>query len=534
MKKEKKLAIALIDTGVNLKKDNIQHFLYKDNNFIKTMDIQTNDYHGTYCAVKIFEINKNVELIDICIADNNLITEEKIIKGIQLSCNLQVDIINISLKLEKCSNKLYEICKYAVDEKDIIIVAANDKSICYPACIPEVISVEINDQDQEIIYKNNLLVSVKKTESIFCLENKQIISLEPSESIATAFISGKFAYYLEKDLLDSNVDSIKSLFSIDLHKKKDIIRIELPLSYVVLQGNSLNFNDYVGIMNKSIKGEYILEGSNNILDADNGLLEINGYDYMRRQITSLNKCNKIYTLGSFLCEEGCSLNKFLLEHGSEYKQFMYNITRPIFMIASFGVNSGKFNLQVELYKQLVSKAIACEAITYNPLGVIFDFYVYKYPEKIILPDILYSINNDIASITEKNNSELLMINVPGTIEKISKYNSDFGDLFNIYLRSLDIDILILCVNVKIPPTIIFDKLNKIKEEVSKIFIYVNNKAIDEMSFESSEGFKTYPIGNKDVIEYVKSLREILEDEYLYIYDDLISGKLLEHILSLYG
>lgn len=183
------------------------------------------------------------------------------------------------------------------------------------------------------------------------------------------------------------------------------------------------------------------------------------------------------------------------------------------MIANFGVNSGKFNLQVELYKQLVSKAIVCEAITYNPLGVIFDFYVYKYPEKIILPDILYSINNDIASITEK---KFGMINVPGTIEKISKYNSDFVDLFNIYLRSLDIDILILGVNIKIPPTIIFDKLNKIKEEVSKIFIYVNNKAIDEMSSESSEGFKTYPIGNKEVIEYVKSLRKILEDEYVYI------------------
>ena len=70
------VTVTIIDTGVMFDKENIIHYKYQNGEIIHCATNASDLIHGTSCADAILHLAPNVKMNDICVYENDVITEK--------------------------------------------------------------------------------------------------------------------------------------------------------------------------------------------------------------------------------------------------------------------------------------------------------------------------------------------------------------------------------------------------------------------------------------------------------------------------
>lgn len=180
--------VAVLDTGCNLKNKNIIEAI---NTLSNSNDVSDTDNHGTCMVSKILELNKNISVIPIKIAENSTgITEDAFSTGIKKAIELKVDIINISIGAKTDYRSIKSAIKSAIGNNIIVVAAAGNfgGDLLYPAKYDKVISVMARDINNIDLSFNGKSINKKSFsapgEHILC--NDQYLT---GTSIATTYIT---------------------------------------------------------------------------------------------------------------------------------------------------------------------------------------------------------------------------------------------------------------------------------------------------------------------------------------------------------
>jgi len=533
--------IALIDSGILEELEEI------NNSKIKRKVKKTiRDMHGTFCAIQIFRNAKNAEVYDLNVVNqNNEICESDLIAAIQFAVAQKVDIINISLKLKKFSEDLYKACQIAV-QNGIIILAASDNDLSFPADFKQVIKITAQNQDVDILSVDNNCISIKNFD-FKCTINKEEYTLEPSSSIACAHYAGILACIKESQPIDS-WEMLKYNIFDEMNNDSYLPKIvELQNSTIVI-----NNSDHTQLLsrfhkniNRNIIGYYdIIEkkffdfqgGQLHQKDFKN-ILEICPLEYERQSLLDQSIFNN---LNQYMC--GClqsdkSINKIeLISHNSNKAKYISYVKTPVIFIAGVGVSSQKFEIQLTLFNEFKERDINSKNITYNPLGILYDFYTYEYPKEIVVPNIVFSINNDLYELSKMSDTDIIIANIAGGFTPLNAHNlNDFGSLFYSYIKAVDIDVLILTINSGINYSSIKKELDKIKlENIPNIFLVLTDLCYDEMLMESAKGVRAIAIDSESQHNAYKLAQNALNDYHIITMEDVRKGKLSDSILKLYS
>lgn len=210
------VAIALIDTGVEILHPEIIHSISTNSENITDLD-----GHGTFCAgilvgsghENIYGIAPQCTLIPIKVPYNNhqvgyvSTFSYFIAEGIKCAVNQGAKVINISFTTLKDSKHIREAVKYAQDKGCLLIAPAgqdNTHQKCYPAAYEGILSVGAINRNNEKLEESNYgdWVSVcapgKNIESIYLNNTTAIMS---GTSIACPYVTGLAAllFSLAKD-----------------------------------------------------------------------------------------------------------------------------------------------------------------------------------------------------------------------------------------------------------------------------------------------------------------------------------------------
>ncbi|MEG0051348.1 MAG: S8 family serine peptidase [Terrisporobacter sp.] len=197
----KKIRVVIIDSGINSNKNDLHKNIIasiqirlKNGKIVFEEKSVSNNIHGTVVATCIKNVCNDIEIIDINILDEKLMSNSKVlISALKYSQNLNPDIVNLSLGTS--SKKYWIILKKIINKiikSNVVVVASvdNDGRTTYPASFKNVIGVKCDNslQVNEINYNNkyfylNGTILYTKSE-----EEKNIKIC--GNSIATAYMTG--------------------------------------------------------------------------------------------------------------------------------------------------------------------------------------------------------------------------------------------------------------------------------------------------------------------------------------------------------
>ena len=212
IKPQKKATIAILDTGVDAKHEDIAA------NYISTKSKYDKDTqgHGTHCAgiagavsnngkgvASFSQGNEFVQITSIPVLNGfGMGTQESIIKGILEAADNKVDVISMSLggRSNPAKQRAYEkAIKYANDAGAIVIVAAgnsNDNAKNYaPANAPGVIAVSAVDEQLKRAKFSNYVTDIKMGVAapgvnIYSTFPKNEYKIFSGTSMAAPYVSG--------------------------------------------------------------------------------------------------------------------------------------------------------------------------------------------------------------------------------------------------------------------------------------------------------------------------------------------------------
>lgn len=215
--------IALVDTGVEIRSENKEHFVTHrgSNNSCDVDNVSNNyygwdfynndptiyddylyDYHGTYIFNIICNIAPEVKILPCKFLEGTVGDAKDAISALEYAISSGASIINCSWSFEKEDKYLYELMK---KNKDVIFICAAgnnrinlDKEKIYPASydLDNVISVAaINNRGE--LYKNsgygNVVTIGAPGEDIWVDLPEKDMAFVSGTSAATAFVSGTVA-----------------------------------------------------------------------------------------------------------------------------------------------------------------------------------------------------------------------------------------------------------------------------------------------------------------------------------------------------
>ncbi|RDU23423.1 S8 family serine peptidase [Anaerosacchariphilus polymeriproducens] len=545
----KNVRIAVLDSGVYLPDSQITHYNIND---VRDGEKKKNIYmdykenmHGTFCASEIRKIAPDAQIIDVNIADDLFsIKEEDIIKAVELCMEIEADIINLSLKMEKFSEKFFEKCQEAYS-KGVFLIASSDGELSYPADFPDVIKVVSSEQDLEIEEVEENFISIKNYEFNCNLFGK-VYKLKSSNSIACAHFSGLLSLILEARPLASNKELARYIFEDVMEDKQDIEQegfVVNEKSVAAMSSDPHILINNLSELNKNIIGYYDMERKlfvnykgEIIPDKDyNEILEINPYEYKRNLLTNKNcfRSKSHVYLGIF---KGQSEKGYLKNHKFGRFHYINYIKKPVIFICSLGYSSSKFELQLELYKGLKEHNIRSENITYNPLGILFGFEVYDYPKNVNIPETIYSINHDLYELSKQESTDLVIANIAGGITQLNTYNrNNFGALFFAYRNAADADIIILTINSGINLDRLERQLAKLElENISKVILVISSQFYSTMQLESYDEVNIIPASANQLQSFYEEVKKRFSKYEVFSYNEVEEGKLTERMVGFYN
>lgn len=556
------IRIALIDTGLSeeyckYKKVNTKHY-YINNGEIVEGYREPADNHAELCAdMVLLDDNPNFELFDICVMNNlEKISESALILGIKKAITERVDIINLSLGCNTYSPELFKVCNEAMENNIAIIAAASHEGeIFYPANFKNVVCVKISKNQQKLFETiDNSTISISDNISIPFLKKEELFST----SFATAYFSGKLGRLLNgypffdkfvilKNKFNLNLsDSLNSIQKLQYEKSEIYKILETSKTAVVfdpcedienfykdnLHPNIVAYYDYQSGSFKS----FSLPNEKNVNFDNIFIINTLSHDtqmVIPSDIQTRFPAQKIFFLGNF--KGVLNDSSLIYTHEMWNSSNLVTLKKPIIMVTGFDCNFNKFDVSAKLFKDFQDNAIKAKVITYNKKGIIYSFDTFEYPNKIIFPDIVGSINNYMNCCEINNDFDLWIINSAGGISFIDNKNrNNFGKLNESYFHAANIDLLIFCIDGFTDKDDLQKYIKKVNAfGVNNIFFVLSENTFDPVSSDSNESFQTYKLSPEKYENYFSKLKNIL-NENLFSINDVKSGKLYNKILSLFN
>jgi len=513
------VTVTIIDTGVTLERENTIHYRY-ENGEIKNCDVKCFDSnHGTICAQMILQSAPGVNLNDICVKENGVITESALICALNFAYhNLESDVICVCLALDDYSVGLAEILKKF--ERTFILASGRKGMLSYPSDLINVIKVYYDSEVSgvEIVSENTIAVNFEEIQS---------------SSLACAYVSGLFSVVLEAKALWQFDDVKKWMFS-DL--SKPILEQDpliLPERFVAFF--PVEYLEYKNQFIDALIGYY----DNDMIARDfdgNRLME--NYKTVHINMDEREKVISPTTVGNYFVGNfinGSLDNRVRLQsHYAIDGDYICDIEQPIIAVASFGHGSSKFDLQLKIHKSISKLGYTVKCSTYNPMGILFkDFVVFEYPEQIICPKVIYSINKFIYELSIDADPDIFILNVGGSIRTINYQNRyNMGMLFETYLKAFKIDIVLLCVTVNVSIDTVLFEIERLKATgIKDVVVVVSDNQYDEATYESFTGMKYFKCSGDKQDAYAESMRMKYDAGLIHKLNDFDSLNITEAIIK---
>jgi hypothetical protein len=147
-------------------------------------------------------------------------------------------------------------------------------------------------------------------------------------------------------------------------------------------------------------------------------------------------------------------------------------------------------------------------ITYNSEGALYGFDVFQYPNQVIFPDIVCSINHYISCLEVHDEVEVFIINVGGGISFINNQNKqNFGKLSESYLHAVNVDIVVLCITNGVDLDDLEFAFQKFQNfGVKYIFLMLSHNAFDSSTLEPVNDLRNCDFFGNFVPFFVKKPR----------------------------
>ena len=546
------IKIAVIDAGIDKTVADesicaVKHFSFYKNKIIEKYKAPTQE-HGTFCFKEILKQNVVFDILDINITnENNELKIENVILGIEKAIELKSDIINVSLGVFKYSVDLFNVCQKAIKNNIVIISAASHTSeISYPSVFKNVVSININKNQKSTIEKvDDSTLSLK-------MSNENFDNYLPSTSIASARFCGLFGKKLNKNPVLDKFIMLKKLYGLKINsgldeiyeitcdkmplyekiKNKKIAIILFPYAELNALINCLRLNNIVAWYNHKNQKFYSFNNNEETNDIDT-VLVVNSSQYeitiSDKLIKSLNNNYEIVYIGKF--KNIKSINTLIYNHNNFNSEALSTLQKPVVLITGLSWELGKFACQTSLAECFLNDNFYMKNLTYNMQGTIYGFDVFEYPNKIVFPDIVCSINKYMYGTESNNDFDGWLIDVGGGmfINNFNKFS--FGKLTEAYFHAANVDILIFYIPPITDPIHLELNIKKANAYgIKKIFFVISQNTFQGSTIKSFDGIRTYSIDSKKYWDIVKYLKENFKAE-IFTHEDVINGFLYEKIID---
>lgn len=506
--KNRKIKIAIIDSGVNYKHPELKD--YKISGItLKVINGKINveddimDYigHGTaifFLLNNQVKLYKNIEIYNIKLFDNQIKLSQNdflLILNYILE-NYNFNLINLSFGIHSCNYKLFHNIFDKFSQRNTIIVSAYDNKgyLSYPAIFNNVIGVSVeenidflkkiycieNSPINIIGYTNIYRVpwidekyNFVKGSSFFCPEvtAKIAISLGNGQDIFTSF-DNKIVY---NKYIDKQIFSFENIAIFPFSKEEKVIACFEKM----INCNSISYFSTAkqGHVGKKIS-DVLHYCSNdkiiyNIKDINfdkidtlvighmDNLSKIENVDYIKTLVEKSLKYNiKYYFFDPIMnnVEQMLKKNNKIYYSPSLNKSLiiprfgkLYKTNIPVVCITGTSSSQGKFTLQLKLRKNLLNANYKIGQIGTEPSSFLFGFDEvfpngYNASINLSIDEIIQLINQQLWKISEKEYN-LILCGLQSGLAPISHANSkSIPIVHQLFLEVIKPDVIVLCIN----------------------------------------------------------------------------------------
>lgn len=543
--------VALVDTGISSEVCSrfldVQTYTYNKNKGVieRCQDAIIYSTHGTSCGKMILAVAPQATVYSINVEDETKdFTEEGIAAAIRFAISEGCRVINLSIGFLSYSDVLFTACKEAYEQNVVVVTsAAHGVSIVFPADFePYTLRVLDNQepfQKEEVkrIDHRTFEVSFEPlTEQHFDKKAEaEMTSVVGGSSLASAYLAGLIALYIESRPFLPQEDLLKELFDRkDIEEKEDVENIPPtiePGSLCTSLATFYDCADYSELVDPNLAGFYYPKTKKRLIfeekeNKGNCLYVINPLAFPRKPLRNTDFEKQVY-IGNFE-DTDCYKGKVL-----HHKEKMLNVNTPVILIVGVGQDCSKFNVQLELRKQLNARGLSNFCMTYNPLGWVFGMEYLNYPAETPFQSIVYSINQHIKEIEDEAEYECFLIDVAGGMFPLSRANTnDFGMLYHAYLNAAPADYVIICSNSGVETDIVMKEILRLRMiGINEIAIVISNLTYDELSVENTK--KTTPhVEDDEVVSLgIEEYRKTFLGFPVLGIQDLKKGLLLDDIIE---
>ncbi len=543
--------VALIDTGISAEvcaqSVDVRTYAYdKNEDRIKeSPDAIIYSDHGTSCGKMILTVAPQATVYSINVEDETKdFTEEGIAAAIRFAVSEGCRVINLSIGFLSYSDVLFTACREAYEQNVVVVTsAAHGVSIVFPADFdPYTLKVLDNQnpfQKEEVkrIDHRTFEVSFEPlTERHYDKDiGAERTSVVGGSSLASAYLAGLIALYIESRPFLSPEDLLKELFDRkgeeDKEEEENVPPTIEPGSLFTSLATFYDCADYPELADPNLAGIFYPRTGKRLMfegkDAkENCLYVINPLAFPRKPLRNADFEKQVY-IGNFE-DTDCYQGKVL-----HHEEKMRNVNTPVILIVGVGQDCSKFNVQLELHKQLNARGLSNYCMTYNPLGWAFGMEYLSYPAETPFQSIVYSINQHIKDIEDEEEYECFLIDVAGGMFPLSRANTnDFGMLYHAYLNAAPADYVIICSNSGVETDVVKKEIARLRLTGNMdISIVISNLTYDELSVDNTK--KTTPhVEDKEVVDRgIEEYRRVFPETPVFGMQEVEEGKLFDDIMG---
>lgn len=551
------MKIAVIDTGI-LKEEVsgncvVKHFSLSDEGLVNVYQKPVNN-HGTKCFKEISgnTENKNIQIYDLNILkDGENLEVSNIILAIEKAVKERVDIINISLGLKNYSQELYDMCERAVCNNIVIVSAASHtNTISFPADFDNVICVKVDQsQTEKIKVTNTTTVSIAMRDFIV-VEGKKKFDFSSSSLACARFcrylcdefgdnllndkykiLAHKYGIYLYRDSIRENSLKLKENSLQEILQKNRVAVVVFPSSALSQLDAQFLHKSIVAYYDHGKYGFYSVRENRQTKNFDYILVLNTSYNDMEisKAIQEKYKKYKVICIGNYLNVDG---NKLLQKYSMYKSSELSVLERPVIAVASLCSGLNKSEVQLSLLKGLKKDGLDIGAISNNPIGLLYGINVFSFPNELIFPNIVYSINRFMYLYEINTDIDAWLINIGGATGQVNSLNTyNFGKLVDAYLSAANIDVIVLCVNPSVDVEFLKLQIGYLyKQGVEKVFLVLSHNDINATTTDYKDGLQTYYVDNKKYMESFEYLRSNIQEK-IFMLEDVQNGKLYDDIIE---
>lgn len=213
----KKVKIAILDSGINKKHPDLDIAIENSINFIEKNSPVIDEFnHGTAIAgiiaaknndIGVVGVSPEAEIFDLKVLDKQGKGKiENLIEALSWCIENKIDIINISFGFQTHNDELLKVVEMAIDNNIIIVASAGNTygiDVDYPAKYKNVISVNSIDYDNKPLNSSasGKIDYVSPGLEIVSTDNKGSYSYFTGNSFSTAYVTGIIANLMSRNLL---------------------------------------------------------------------------------------------------------------------------------------------------------------------------------------------------------------------------------------------------------------------------------------------------------------------------------------------